>query len=575
MKNKLILEEINRIQEVMFGKTKPLLLEQFQGLMALRKYISELGAGFVIGTSKTMQNKVATGKLEAFFTKLENDLRKSKIALQRGSDGKIFAESWDDALDYIFADAATTTKYMSELFSIRAVQADFSQYLRNSFKGGITRLGSEADNLKNFSKDLFAGEFNSIFPKKFLGELKVQLELLGAASVRKTINKFKLGDFTGARQFLSLFSSSHAKFLKENMPNLSVLGKVGSTGWPGFYTRVKNLFTLTWTTALSPIVLTGDMLVYMKKFVVNGKGALTITGKLFGVFMVALTLEWLRQMMAEVVNNPVAKIIQNGHSIYESVGPTARDLFKLEDGLASSISASINEQVSNTGTKEDVILEQLLSAKSMFGICHVAYVYEETYNVSLAQDLTNKTSWLGVEKYKFWDGVFGDEEDVDDYDSILRGLRGLDPVKINEKNKGIIGGVTDVFDIPNMESLMVEGPIIIANGNSAAYYTGGKYPPMDIVNRLSLYLNEKDSSYDDSNFDSKMRVLSKVDFETAVSGSEEEMTILDGKVSRGVFTPSVEVQEELLKDNKSEVSQSFKDGIEDARSWWSDITSSW
>jgi len=120
---------------------------------------------------------------------------------------------------------------------------------------------------------------------------------------------------------------------------------------------------------------------------------------------------------------------------------------------------------------------------------------------------------------------------------------------------------------------MVEGPIIIANGNTAAYYTGGKYPPMDIVIRLSVYLAEKDASYDDSQFDSKLRVLSKVDFETAIAGSEYEMTILEGKVSRGVFTPSVEVQEELLKDNKSEIKQSFKDGVEDARSWWSDITS--
>jgi hypothetical protein len=575
MKNKLILEEISRIQEVMFGKTKPLLLEQFQGLMALRTYIKELGGGFVVGTSKTMQNKVATGKLENFFKKLENDLRKSKIAIQRGADGKIFAQSWDDALDYIFADAATTTKYMSELFSIRAVQADFSQYLRNTYKSGIKRLGSEADNLKNFSKDVFSGEFDKIFPAKYLESLKVQLELLSSAAIRKTINKFKLGDYTGARQFLALFYSSHAKFLKENMPNLSVLGKVGSTGWPGFYTRVKNLFTLTWTTALSPIVLTADMLVYMKKFVVNSKGALTITGKLFGVFMIALTIEWLRLMMSEIVNNPVAKIVQNGHSIYESVGPTARDLFKLEDEVASSIAESIREQLTTTMTDEDVILEQLLLAESMFGICHIAYVYEEAYNVSLAQDVTDNTSWLGVEKYKFWDGVFGDEEDVDDYDSILRGLRGLKPVKINEKNKGVIDSVKDVFDIPNIESLMVEGPIIIANGNSAAYYTGGKYPPMDIVNRLSLYLNEKDTSYDDSQFTSKLRVLSKVDFETAVSGSEEEMTILDGKESRGVFTPSAEVQEELLRDNKSEISQSFKDGVDDARSWWSDMTSSW
>jgi len=571
MKNKIILEEISRIQEVMFGETKPLLLEQFQGLMALRKYISELGGGFVVGTSKTMQNKVATGKLEEFFTKLENDLRKSKVALQRGADGKIFAESWDDALDYIFADAATTEKYMSQLFSIRAVQADFSQYLRNSFKGGITRLGSEADNLKNFSKDLFGGEFDSIFPKKFLGELKVQLELLGSAAIRKTINKFKLGDFSGARQFLSLFGSSHAKFLKENMPNLSVIGKVGSTGWSGIWTRLKNLFTITWTTTLSPIVLTYDMLVYIKS--IKSKGVLGVTSKLIGLFMVALTVKWLLDMMAEVVNNPVAKIVQNGHSIYESVGPTARDLFKLEDGVASSIASSIREQVSTTGTQEDIILEQLLLTKSMFGICQVAYVYEEKYDVSLAQELTNKTSWLGIEKYKFWDGVFGDEEDVDDYDSILRGLRGLEPVIVNEKNKGIIEGVTDVFDIPNMESLMVEGPIIIANGNTAAYYTGGKYPPMDIVIRLSVYLAEKDASYDDSQFDSKLRVLSKVDFETAIAGSEYEMTILEGKVSRGVFTPSVEVQEELLKDNKSEIKQSFKDGVEDARSWWSDITS--
>jgi len=571
MKNKIILEEISRIQEVMFGKTKPLLLEQFQGLMALRKYISELGGGFVVGTSKTMQNKVATGKLEEFFTKLENDLRKSKVALQRGADGKIFAESWDDALDYIFADAATTEKYMSQLFSIRAVQADFSQYLRNSFKGGITRLGSEADNLKNFSKDLFGGEFDSIFPKKFLGELKVQLELLGSAAIRKTINKFKLGDFSGARQFLSLFGSSHAKFLKENMPNLSVIGKVGSTGWSGIWTRLKNLFTITWTTTLSPIVLTYDMFVYIKS--IKSKGVLGVTSKLIGLFMVALTVKWLLDMMAEVVNNPVAKIVQNGHSIYESVGPTARDLFKLEDGVASSIASSIREQVSTTGTQEDIILEQLLLTKSMFGICQVAYVYEEKYDVSLAQELTNKTSWLGIEKYKFWDGVFGDEEDVDDYDSILRGLRGLEPVIVNEKNKGIIEGVTDVFDIPNMESLMVEGPIIIANGNSAAYYTKGKYPPVDIVIRLSVYLAEKDASYDDSQFDSKLRVLSKVDFETAIAGSEYEMTILEGKVSRGVFTPSVEVQEELLKDNKSEIKQSFKDGVEDARSWWSDITS--
>lgn len=572
MKNKIILEEISRIQEVMFGETKPLLLEQFQGLMALRKYISELGGGFVVGTSKTMQNKVATGKLEDFFTKLENDLRKAKFALKRGKDGKILADSWDDALDYIFADAATTEKYMSQLFSIRAVQADFSQYIRNSFKGGITRLGSEADNLKNFSKDLFAGEFDSIFPKKFLGELKVQLELLGSAAIRKTINKFKMLDFTGAREFLSVFGSSHAKFLKENMPNLSVIGKVGSTGWSGIWTRMKNLFTIAWTTTLSPIVLTYDMFVYIKS--IKSTGVLGVRKVLFGFFVVGLTMQWLKEMMAEVLNNPVAKIIQNGKTIYESVGPTARDLFKLEDGVASSIAAAIREQVSTTATQEEIILEQLLLAKSMFGICQVAYVYEEEYSVSLAQELTNKTSWYGVEKYKFWDGVFpGDEEDVDDYDSILRGLRGLEPVIVNEKNKGIIEGVTDVFDIPNMESLMVEGPIIIANGNSAAYYTKGKYPPVDIVIRLSVYLAEKDASYDDSQFDSKLRVLSKVDFETAIAGSEYEMTILEGKVSRGVFTPSVEVQEELLKDNKSEITQSFKDGVEDARNWFSDITS--
>ena len=215
MKNKLIIEEINRIQEVMFGKTKSLLMEQWQGTMALRKYLHELGGGFVVGTSKLMQNKISTQKLQKFFETLESDLFKSGLALKRNKAGQILAESWDDALDYIFVDAASTNKYLSELFSINAVQADFSQYLRNSFKGGITRLGSEADNLKNFSLDVFSGEFDNIFPAKYLKQLKVQLELLGSAAIRKTINKFKMLDFTGAREFLSLFSSSHAKFLKE------------------------------------------------------------------------------------------------------------------------------------------------------------------------------------------------------------------------------------------------------------------------------------------------------------------------------------------------------------------------
>ena len=230
---------------------------------------------------------------------------------------------------------------------------------------------------------------------------------------------------------------------------------------------------------------------------------------LVSIIAVGMTGRYLYRLLTEILGNPIAQIIQNGKAIYEDSGPFARDLFKEDDSKIDDIATAIHEELDKSwyeDVNEERVAVRLRQTGSRFALAQLAHVWEEKYSIPLHQSLSEGTSMvLSLEKYKFWDST-------DDYASILRELVDMVPVKWNEKNKDVFDGLIDIMDIPQDETFMYPGPIIIENGTKGAYYRKGLYPPATILFRLGEYFYTQDQNYDDGQFKKYAKALSEDDF---------------------------------------------------------------
>ena len=367
--------------------------------------------------------------------------------------------------------------------------------------------------------------------------------------------KFRMGDFTGIRKLVEWMSPSHAKWIDDFMPNTSVIGPKGKG------MRIKNLLKLT-LGSLQAVLFTlpGKVLSAIPNLL-KAIGKNKMLALVVGTLAAGMTGRYLYRLLTEILGNPIAQIIQNGKTIYEDSGPFARDLFKEEDSKIDAIATALHKEMDKSwyqDVNEEYIATKLRQTGSRFALAQLAHVWEKKYSIPLHQSLSEGTSMvLSLEKYKFWD-------DTDDYASVLRELVDMKPVKWNEKNKEVFDGLIDIMDIPQDETFMYPGPIIIENGAKGAYYRKGLYPPATILFRLGEYFYTQDPNYDDGQFKKYAKALSEDEFNAAISADKDLMNILKGKVKLGKFQPDVkpdDFEKEYMKNNIGDIKADFQKTI--------------
>jgi hypothetical protein len=561
-KNKLMTEEVQRILEIMHG-------EDFMPKGIILESTGNLGKVFLTAFVKRVTSKLGYGLLgdaqvSKWFNKLMDDLNKDFPRLRWNKSKKTYDQAaWEDAIEYIFSVDKNRAKYLRELFGIEVIQKDMIEYLKVAYRGFFTKAGSEAAGMKKFVDDLLDSNiYDDLFSATFKKDLTDVLKLLRDSLGGKFLNKIAKGDFSGMRTILSWTSSSHRAWIDDVMPNLSVIGARGR----GY--ELVNTWRLTLGAMQAPFTLLS------RGFKLIPEKMLGYVKWAFKIGMGLLSANYIFKMVSTALTAPIHQVMTNGAKIYEDSGPLARHLFKIKDSKATEIAKWINDEVDDTFVDEKGIQDKLKSAGSKYGICQVAHRYEQLYkDRQLWSDIQKgaRVTRLSLDKFSPFDGI-------KDYSDIINGLTGMVEVEKNEKNKELASGIMSVLEIPRTDSFMEEGPLVIDNGKHAAYYKKGKYPPADIVFRLGEYFYQLDNSYDDSTFRDNLKTMTTDAFKAALSDQAGEMFILPGEEEYGEFKPNsqeyIDNQEELLKDNKSEIKETFDETVKQLGDWMENLVQS-
>ena len=567
MRNPILKEEIVRIQEIMFGgvlEQKPLVLEKRDPVAAmnfLRKFTQDMGEG----SMKWTKNPGEIKRMNNFYSKWE----KKAPHVFETVEGILRPTSWDDLLDYIFADEPTRDVFLRSFFNQTGVQRETINYIKTEYKTTtMGTYGSEKYNIRKFVDEILdTKNLDNIFSQKFKNSLDKGLSLTRTTLGAKVINKIDSGDFAGVRDIIGYFNPGHKLFLETELGRIPFLYTKGGKGhkkwWKDF---IMNQLRAAWGIANSPLALT--RLGFNKMVTSFGQRSVAGVFKGFSMMLLGgLTIQYGILSLNEVLGGKISQLISNGGLVYKSSSPTAREYFGIDRSKSVEIAKFIHDELDDTFVNEKVILKKLLESGSRFGLCQVAYDYERLYTENMGAAINTGTAMVGnLEKY-VPRGVGG----IKDYNDILRGLMDkekLPVVKLNEKNSGVFDSIGKVEDIPNNQSLYIKGPLVVENGTVGIYDTSGAYMSVEVLLLLSEYFLRKSPTYEDSDFKSDVEKLSRVDAETALSMVSGNVLYIPGEMEMGKFKPSEDMSTIVSNDNRSAIRADLQDMATGAVDLW-------